>query len=522
MKKIAPIAVVFGILVLAVIWINQKPKSPQSTPVTATENTPSDETLIVVTPWEITATDPSKSGFIFQRLQLAETLVDADDNAKLIAGLATEWHATENGKVWTFKLRENVKFHDGTPLTADNVVKSLTVALTKPTALEQAGIERIEKADTHSVVFHLKAPLQAFPAYLAHSTAIILADAAFDENNEVTAVIGTGPYMATKIEAPQKIEQVAFADYWGENAKIAKIEYLANSRSESRTLLAQSSKNHLVYNLDAASIERLSTDDNLSLHNKSIARTIQYKMNAKHPLFSDAKFRRVLSQAIDREGIAKEVLKIENGVANQILPPLFADWQIGINNTKPDYTALRQELISLNFRQDDKGNLFDKDGKPVRFSLKTFSDRPELPIIATALQNQWQQLGIQVDVAVGNFSDIPASHQNGTLEMALYARNYGLIPDPVGALMEDFSEQGSDWGVMNWHNPALNDALNALNSSETADPTALKHTISQIIYEEQPLTPVVYYQQNVAHHKSLKGVELDALERSFRLNKMSW
>lgn len=525
MKKFAPLAVIVAVIGLLVFIIN-KPSSQSNTQlnlntVASTNIQAADKELIVVTPWEITSLDPSKSGFVYQRLQLVETLVDADSEGKLISGLAKQWTSNDTATEWIFVLQDGVKFHDGTQLHADNVVQSIKVALSKPTALESAKIQDVVAIDDKTVKFVLEKPLYAFPAYLAHSTAVILAAASFDDKGEIKELIGTGPYQVIKVEPPQKVEQVAFVDYWGQKANINHITYLANSRSESRALLAQSEPNYMVFNLDAASLSRLQADSDISLQSKSIARTIQYKVNAKLPPFDDVKFRQILSRAIDRQGIAESVLNIKDGAATQILPPLFAEWQISTPNDMPDYQALKQELLALGYSQDDKGKLLDKQGKAVKFTLKTFSDRPELPVVATALQAQFAKLGIEVDVAVGNFSDIPASHQNGTLEMALYARNYGLVPNPLGALMEDFAPFGSDWGVMNWKNDALSQALAELNSTNDNN-KALKQQISQIIYDEQPITPVVYYQQNVATNKALQHVEIDALERNFKLSQLAW
>lgn len=529
MKKFAPLAVILAILGAVVLMINRTPEQTKAHNHNGHSHDGHDHSheqhdeLIVVTPWEITSEDPSKSGFLFQRLGIAETLVELDNQGKLVAGLASKWQTDDNGKTWTFSLRENVKFHDNSDFTADNVVQSLNVALSKPTALEKANIEKVNKIDPMTVQFVLKKPLTNFPAYLAHSTSIILAKSAFDDKNNVKKLIATGAYKATKIEPPQKMEQVAFEHYWGKKAKIKNVTYLANSRSETRTLLAQSKPNYLVYNLDSASVKRLQADPNIQVLSQSIARTIQFKVNAKDPLFTDVKVRQLMSQAIDRQGIAEAVLNIKDGMAEQILPPIFHDWQVKTESQAPDYPAIKQQFINLGYQQDAKGMLI-KDGKPFKFSLKTFSDRPELPIIATALQNQWKQVGIDVDVAVGNFSDIPASHQNGTLQMALYARNYGLIPDPLGALMEDFSAEGADWGAMNWHNADLIDSLEKLNrmTSDNPESKALKQKVAQILVDERPVTPVLYYQQNVAVGKSLKGLEIDPFERHFRLNKLSW
>lgn len=479
----------------------------------STTSTPSE--LTVVAPWEITSTDPAKSGDAFLRLGIAETLVNADEQGMLTSGLASDWTHDDTGKIWTFVLRD-ATFHNGTPLTANDVVKSLTVALSKPTALENAHIDNIAATDDKTVVITLKEPLFAFPAYLAHSSTIVLGADSF-KGDEVINIIGTGAYQATSIEPPQKITQTSYENYWGDKAHIQKITYLANSRSETRTLLA-SSPNHLVYTLDAASLSRLKNDPKVQVASRSIPRTIAIKMNAKHPLFDNASVRRALSDAIDRTAITS-ILRIDEGDAEELLPPAFTDWHLGKKSSTPDYNAIKQTLLENGFTEQH-GKLY-KDGKPFKFTLRTFADRPELPIVATALQDQWGKLGIDVDVSIGNFSDIPAGHNDGTLEMALYARNFGLIPNPIGIIAEDFKQCGSDWGVMNWENSTLASALDALKS--TSDETkihALKQQIAQIIHDERPIIPVAYYQQNVAADKALSGVSIDPFERTYGLNKL--
>ncbi len=522
MKKLILFVLLVAVFSLAYIFRagDEQPEVDQS----AVKNPPvsTQKDLIIVTPWEITSTDPSKSGYIFQRLQLAETLLETDGQGRLQPALAESWQANDKADEWTFKLRPAVKFHDGSPLKAENVVQSLQAALAKPTPLKNTLIKTIDAQGDDVVRITLEKPLAAFPAYLAHYSTIILATSAFDAQNNVHKIVATGPYQAVKIEPPQKIEQIAFADYWGEKAKIRQVSYLANSRSETRTLLAQSEPNYLVFNLDPASVNRLQQDPNLQLQSKSIARTIQFKVNAANPLFADVEVRRALSDAIDRQGIAQSVLRIDNGAAEQLFPQAFSDWRLNVNAVQPDYAAIKARLIALGYQTDEQGMLV-KDGKPFKFTLRTFSDRPELPIIATALQNQWRQIGIDVAVSVGNFSDIPAGHQDGSLEMGLYARNYALVPDPIGALLQDFAPQGGDWGVMNWQNETLNQALSQLEKSiDPQQQQRLKQQIAEIIYQQRPITPVVYYQQNAVAHKSLQGLDIDPFERSFGLNKLFW
>ena len=277
-----------------------------------------------------------------------------------------------------------------------------------------------------------------------------------------------------------------------------------------------------MFNLDAASINRLKQDANLNIQSKSIARTIQLKVNVAHPLFADVAVRQALSDAIDRRGIAQSVLRIDNGAAEQIVPEAFSAWRLKLESKQPDYAEIKSRLLNLGYKTDEQGMLL-KDGKPFKFTLRTFSDRPELPLIATALQNQWKQIGVDVTVSVGNFSEIPAGHQDGSLEMGLYARNYGLVPDVMGAFLQDFAPNGSDWGVMNWSSNELTDTLKRLEVTANADEqVGLKQKAAEIIYQQRPLIPVVYYQQTAVANKALKGLEIDPFERSFKLNKLSW
>ena len=160
MRKIALISVLIALAGLA--WYFIAGAKPSESQTASTPQGDDQQNLIVVTPWEITSTDPSKSGFIFQRLQLAETLVDAAQNAELQPMLAKSWSSNEKGDVWTFVLRDGVKFHDGSPLTADDVVKSLDVALTKPTALKSALISQIKAIDNQNGRDYVRKAIDVF------------------------------------------------------------------------------------------------------------------------------------------------------------------------------------------------------------------------------------------------------------------------------------------------------------------------------------------------------------------------
>jgi len=168
--------------------------------------------------------------------------------------------------------------------------------------------------------------------------------------------------------------------------------------------------------------------------------------------------------------------------------------------------------------------LRDAQGQPLTLTLRTFPDRPELPIVATALQEQWRQAGLAVQVRIGNSGDIPLGHRDGTLQLALMARNYGSIPDVAATLLQDFGPNGGDWGAMGWQHPEVTDALTRLDRlpGAAAEAQALRRRVVRILHEELPVIPVAWYRQQVAVSQRVRDVSLDPLERSHRISRMRW
>lgn len=171
-------------------------------------------TLDVVAQFEIQAPEPSTSGFIFTRMGVAETLVNATPDGKLVPGLATSWEVSGDGLSWVFALRDGVLFHDGSAMTAATVVNALEIARAKPGPLGGLPITGIA-AEEGAVAITLSEPLAALPAFLAEFRSQILSPASFAADGTGIAIIGTGPYRITQMEPPLSLDATAFDDYWG-------------------------------------------------------------------------------------------------------------------------------------------------------------------------------------------------------------------------------------------------------------------------------------------------------------------
>ncbi|WP_404286843.1 ABC transporter substrate-binding protein [Microvirga sp. RSM25] len=480
-----------------------------------------DDVLDIVAPFEINGTDPSTAGDLFLKMGVAETLVGADEAGKPVPALAASWELSDDGKVWRFKLRPNVMFHDATPLTAPAVVSALTFAKGKPGILNKAPIEAIA-ADGKDVVLRLSEPFAPLLAFLAQNTTMILAPAAYDVRGRVTQVIGTGPYRITLLQAPQKMTVERFDGYWGEKPSIRAASYLAVGRGETRALMAESGDADFVFNLDPASRTRLGRSPKVNVLSVSIPRSILLKLNAGDPLLKDTRARQALSLAVDREGIAAAILRYP-AAANQLFPPSVASWH---NASVPplayDLEKAKALLAELGWKPGTDG-ILAKDAQRFAMTLVTYPDRPELPLVAAVLQEQLKEIGVAITINSTNSSEIPAKHQDGTLQMGLAARNFALVPDPIGTMLQDYPPQGGDWGSMNWSNAEFEQAIKDLSKvSDAAKGQLLREKAVSILQAELPVIPIAWYQQTAAVSKRLENVRLDPFERDFGLAKMRW
>ncbi|MGO3738703.1 MAG: ABC transporter substrate-binding protein [Marinomonas foliarum] len=493
--------------------------------VTACSGPTSSNTVSISAAFEFTSLDPSKNGYIFSRMQVVETLLDVNEKGLLIPALAKDWQVSEDARTWTFDLRDDVYFHDGTLMNAEAVVNSLLIAQTKHGALRNAPINSISAAGDSSVVISLSRPYTLLGAVLANYANGILSPAAYGNDEEVLVLSGTGPYKVFQFAPPHKLVVEKFDDYWGKKASIPFASYLTGHRAESRVLQAKSGQADIVFGLDPASLPSLQRMDILTVSSNSIPRTIVLKLNSGHRFLNDVRARQALSLAIDRKGIAKGVLRIPGSEAEQILPASMSNWHLDnvTSETESEVGTPESLLSSLGWNKNANGML-EREGELFELTLITYADRPELTAVATAIQAQWQAIGVTTKVEITNSSAIAMGHQDGSLEVALIARNYGFIADPLGVMLSDFgSNGGGDWGAMNWNNSALSADLMTLE--QTSDPVSYKEIAqrsAQILFNQRPMIPVSSYVQQTSVNNRIKGFRYDPFERSFYLNEMEF
>lgn len=479
--------------------------------------------LRIVQPWEFRTLRLSEAGYTFSRAGVTETLVASEIDGRPVAGLAESWSTSDDGLVWRFRLRA-ATFHDGTPVTGAAVKASFERLLPQSLYLKRAGIVAIE-ADGADLLLRLDKPFGPLLSYLVDNSAAVLAPSSFDSAGEIVSVIGTGPFRIGEIALPRAMTLLRHDGYWGRKAEAATVRYDAVANGDTRSNIAAATDADLVFNITSPAVGRVAAAG-MAVDRVIIPRVHNLMLNCAKPQFSDAPTRRALNMAIDRHGIAASIMRNPALAATQYMPPTLANWN------SPALAAYRQDIAKANAMLDAAGWVRAADGfrrrNGVRFAgmLRTFANRPELLVIATAIQAQFKAVGFELAISVGEWQAIYEGQKDGTLDIGLSSRNLVIVPDPIGTIALDFTSDvpapgGS--GVTNWVHQGIRDKVAAyLGEPDEGRRAGLRQDIAGIIHDELPIIPIVWYDQIVAVNPRIGGFVNDPLEQRYFLERIGF
>jgi peptide/nickel transport system substrate-binding protein len=281
--------------------------------------------------------------------QIYEPLLIRDHTGKIHPTLAASWRITDDPTVWEFKLRQGVKFHNGSPFNADDVVFSLDRAR-QPTSDMKGlltSIAAVTKVDDDTVHIKTKGPNPLLPSYLtnlymmdkewseANNTVTVQDYKAKVDNFSVRNANGTGPY--TLVSREQDVRTVLKRNdaYWGKDEVplgISDITYVVIKSDATRVAALLSGEVDFVQDVPPQDIDRLQRTQGLKVNFGPENRTIFLGMDVASPElksssirgknpFADKRVRQAINLAVDREAIKRAVMRGQSVPAGIVAPP---------------------------------------------------------------------------------------------------------------------------------------------------------------------------------------------------------
>jgi peptide/nickel transport system substrate-binding protein len=361
----------------------------------------------------------SDDAFKLSRWSSAETLVKLNAEGDAKPALATEWK--RSGKSWTFTIRDGVTFHDGTELTAEAVVNSLTVAAAaspKPRILD--GVELTVKADGDKVTVTTAAEDPLVPHRLSSPQLSILAAKAYKGKTVNPLGAGTGPFELTKVNGTSSASLDRYDDYWGGKAKAPGIDVKFVPDGTARAAALRTGEADIV---EAIPVSQAAVLDQDLITEVPMPRTNTLYLNTEKGVFKDASLRAAAREAIDAKSIVDGVYEGRADVAEGLLGPALP-WAAELRSTVKRVEA----------------------GKPSgrTITIGTFTDRAELPEVAATLQQQLQKAGFKVKLEVREYANIESDALAGEFDAFILSRATVLDSgDPAAYLYSDFGSDGS-------------------------------------------------------------------------------
>lgn len=301
-----------------------------------------------------------------------ENLISTDSNYNLKPGLAESWR-TLDPLTWEFKLRRNVRWHDGTPFTAEDVIATFRRAPNVPNspasfALFVKPVASITAPDPHTLVMKTALPHPLLPRDMTAVQIIpkSVADAKTEDFNSGKAMIGTGPYRFAEYKPGDRVVLERNDQYWGPRPAWQRVQYRMISNNAARVAALLSGDVQMIENVPTADMEKIKADPKLTtvgavstrliyLHmdtgrerNSPFIRTRDGKPMEANPL-RDVRVRRAISMAINREAIVDRVMEKQAVPAGQLLAEQFFGTSKNLPVQKFDPEGARRLLAEAGY-----------------------------------------------------------------------------------------------------------------------------------------------------------------------------
>jgi len=408
----------------------------------------------------------SVSGLIFNGL------MKVDEHLDLVPDLAESYTISPDGKRYTFKLRQNIRFHDGHLLTAEDVIYTFAMVQDpKTNTVRRSGymingvpIEFIQ-VDDFTIQAILPEPFAPFlssmgmgilPQHLLHDQDINTSP--FNRNP-----IGTGPFKFVEWRSSQYVKLLKNDDYFDKEAQVDGILMKIIPDANTARLSIQNGDIDIQDSVQAKDVPLLNAKAHLALYDYYSLSYTYMGFNLSKPPFTDRRFRLAVSHAINRDAIVRSVLK---GYGRPTLLPSTEElWsyptdlsKIHVFGYNPDKSKALIEEMGYVFNPES--GYYEKDGVPLSFTLLTNKGNKYREKTAQIIQRFMQNVGVKVSIQLMEWSSFIKVTTDPTAFEAIMS-GWGLGIDPDGYSIWHSSQHGSGFNFIGYNNPRVDRLLEA-------------------------------------------------------------
>lgn len=433
-----------------------------------------------------------------------------EGSTELEPGLAKSWEVSSDGKEYTFKLREGVKFHDGTPFNADavkvNIERQLPPKATEdmPYASFTFGeVEKVEKVDDYTVKVKLKQPYTPFLANLAMSLAApMVSPTALEKNNGNLNEnpVGTGPFKFVSWKKGESITVEKNNDYWGDKAKLDKVVFKFTKENSVRASELMTGATDIMDGVDPNDVQKLK-DNKINVITENGMNINYMAFNTERAPFNDPKVREAISYAINRDELVKFLYQGFAEVAKAPLPSFI-----------PGYN---DKVKSFEYNPEKAKQLLKEAGKEnLSVKIITYSNpRPYNPVngqkLAEAVQNYLSKVGVKATIDVYQWKEYKEKTKQGEGDILFY----GWVGDNGDAdnfmSLFDSKEIKSSLNVAKYNSAEVDNLLSKARQTPNGDErNNIYKEMQDVIAKDAPWVTISHAKDMVATSPKVKNFKM--------------
>lgn len=397
---------------------------------------------------------------------LYESLLAFDASGQLVGLLAESWEET-SPTTYVYTVRDGVRFWDGAPLTAEDVAYSLERQLDPANASELlrllGNVAGVDVTGDREVTVTLRKadpswqynPVIAWPiVQKAHTEAN-----ATDLGSPSNPAMGTGPYTVETHSSATGTTIVRNNDYWGSEHAVQRVEFSVINDPEARRLAAQSGAIDVTWDAPLSQSDRWDSIDGFNMVYPPTPITTFFSFDTQNKPFDDVHFRRAISYAVDREGLAQAIFNSRAVPTSSIVTPMM--WGDSADETTVNqcYDAMPDYSFDLDKAREELAKSSTPEGAKIKIGV--VEGRDEVDIAQTLAQNL-KQIGVELEVDTAPYAEWLATLNSGE-DLGMQAVRSGAgYPDPYAQSSQMLGDPKAD-GVLNPSKYSTAETLALLN-----------------------------------------------------------
>ena len=493
---------------------------PSGSPSDAESETATRDELIFVNYRDIRDLNPHLyAGEMYAQSILYDTLVSNTEDG-YVGCLAEDWTISDDGRIYTFNIRDGVTFSDGTPCDANAILANFNAILEnreRHTWLEMMNLlVSVSAPDSDTFVIEMSEPYYPMLTELAciRPFAMISPNCMIDGStmNGVNGYIGTGPYVLTDFVTDEYAVFERNENYWGEAPAIQKITVKVIPDNQTRIMALENEEIDLIFGknmLDADAISQYVDSDRFTVSLSDPTSTRHIVLNTTHDILGDVAVRKALQHATNRQAISEGIFYGLEPAADTLYSPTVPYCDVDLEPYAYDTDEAARLLDEAGWVMGSDG-VRAKNGQKLELDLLYNSDSVTEKTISEYLQSEYLKLGISLNIHGEEEQSYRDNMKAGNFDM-VFNICWGMPYDPQSSLAAMRAPVYGDYAAQQGLedkaeiDQAITDILTSTDETERQE---LYDFVLTRLHEDAVYIPLTYETNKALYTSELKGVHI--------------